>query len=92
MTSFTAYLIFWLPPGVHFSSSVSDANYEQLVSRYFEDVGGSPFYNIVCAGRNGTPAAPWRSAVPLSTPTRIRAPGHMLTHSSTRTSGWRSPM
>jgi uncharacterized repeat protein (TIGR01451 family) len=57
MTSFTAYLIFWLPPGVHFSSSVSDANYEQLVTRYFQDVGASPFYNIVTQypGNNGTP-------------------------------------
>src|SRR2546426_532810 len=24
MTSFTAYLIFWLPPGVHYSSSLGD--------------------------------------------------------------------
>jgi uncharacterized repeat protein (TIGR01451 family) len=58
MTSFTAYLIFWLPPGVHFSSSVSDANYEQLIMRYFQDIGGSPFYNIVTQypGNNGTAA------------------------------------
>ena len=58
MTSFAAYLIFWLPPGVHFSSPVSDANYEQLMMRYFQDVGGSPFYDIVTQypGSNGTPA------------------------------------
>src|SRR5262249_34216919 len=58
MTSFTAYLIFWLPPGVHFSSTVSDANYERLITRYFQDIGGSPFYNTVTQypGSNGTPA------------------------------------
>ena len=59
MTSFSAYLIFWRPPGVHYSSSVSDANYEQLVTRYFQDVGGSPFYDIVTQypGSNGTPSS-----------------------------------
>jgi len=58
MTSFTAYLIFWLPPGIHFSSPISDANYEQVIEQYFQDVGGSPFYNIVTQypGANGTPA------------------------------------
>jgi hypothetical protein len=58
MTSFSAYLIFWLPPGVHYSSGVGDANYEQLIMRYFQDVGGSPFYDIVTQypGSNGTPS------------------------------------
>jgi len=58
MTSFTAYLIFWLPDGVHFSSPVSDENYERVITQYFEDIGGSPFYNIVTqyAAVNGTPS------------------------------------
>lgn len=57
MTALTAYLIFWLPPGTHFSSPISDANYEQVIEQYFQDVGGTPFYNIVTQypGMNGTP-------------------------------------
>jgi hypothetical protein len=57
MTSFTAYLIFWLPPGTHFSSPISDANYEQVIEQYFQDVGGSTLYNIATQypGSNGTP-------------------------------------
>ncbi len=57
MTAFTAYLIYWLPPGTHFSSPISDANYEQVIEQYFQNVGGTPFYNIVTQypGMNGTP-------------------------------------
>jgi uncharacterized repeat protein (TIGR01451 family) len=64
MTSFTAYLIFWLPPGFHFSNganpatAASDADYEHLIIRYFQDVGDSPFSNILgqYPGSNGFPS------------------------------------
>lgn len=64
MTSFTAYLIFWLPTGYHFSNGTNpgndsgDARYENLVMNYFEDVGNSPLYNILTQypGSNGTPS------------------------------------
>jgi len=59
MTSFAAFLIFWLPEGVHFESgSAGDSNYEQLLQRYFQDVGGSSFIDILTqyVGSNGTPA------------------------------------
>jgi hypothetical protein len=47
MRTFTAYLIFWLPPGRHYEPRGGDARYEALMARYFRDIGGTPFYNIV---------------------------------------------
>ena len=64
MTSLTAYLIFWLPTGTHFSNGTNpgsdggDATYENLIMNYFEDVGNSPLYDILgqYAGSNGAPS------------------------------------
>lgn len=49
------YLIFWLPSGYSFdnpsidltASNSSNSNYEALIERYFNDIGGSSFYNIL---------------------------------------------
>lgn len=38
----TTYAIYWVPPGFTVSSS-----YQSLINRYFNDIGGSSFYNIV---------------------------------------------
>lgn len=45
----TVYAIFWLPPGTHFEpvGQGTDARFEHLVEQYFNDVGGTPYYNIV---------------------------------------------
>jgi hypothetical protein len=43
----TAYLIFWLPQRYTFEPQGTSATYEALVARYFADVGGTPFYNIL---------------------------------------------
>jgi hypothetical protein len=51
----TAYLIFWLPSGYHYeaakgapaSAGANDLNYEALIKRFFNDVGGTPYYNIM---------------------------------------------
>ena len=41
------YAIFWLPPGYHFEPTGSDATFESLIERYFNDVGASPMYNLL---------------------------------------------
>lgn len=46
MHSLTVYLIFWLPHGYRYDAQGS-AHYESLMQRYFHDVGGTSFYNIV---------------------------------------------
>ncbi len=46
MHSLTVYLIFWLPHGYRYDVQGS-GHYESLMERYFSDVGGTPFYNIV---------------------------------------------
>lgn len=48
----TTYVIFWLPAGFHFEPAgsepgASDTRYETLIQRYFDDVGGSSFFNVV---------------------------------------------
>jgi hypothetical protein len=48
----TVHLIFWLPPGRHFEPQDvepggSDARYENLIVRYFQDLSGSSFNNIL---------------------------------------------
>ncbi len=43
----TAYLVFWLPPGYTFEPNGSSSRYEQLMEQYFQDVGGTSFYNIL---------------------------------------------
>jgi hypothetical protein len=47
MPTTTTYPIFWLPQGVHFESDGPDARYEGLMARFFKDVGGTPYYNIL---------------------------------------------
>src|SRR5512141_603141 len=37
MPTTNTYLIFWLPSGQHYSSSVGDANYENQMTKYFQD-------------------------------------------------------
>ncbi len=58
MPTTNTHLIFWLPAGNHYSSSVGDANYEAQMIKYFQDVGGSQILNTVTqyTGTNGTPA------------------------------------
>src|SRR6185437_11577773 len=41
MDSFSAYVIFWLPPTYSYEPYGSSARFESLISRYFSDVGGS---------------------------------------------------
>ncbi|WIG61483.1 MAG: hypothetical protein OJF49_004231 [Ktedonobacterales bacterium] len=41
------YVIFWLPPSYTFDPANGDAHYESLIKRYFQDVGGTSFYNIL---------------------------------------------
>lgn len=43
----TAYLIFWLPKASTFEPNGSSARFEGLMSQYFRDIGGTPFYNIL---------------------------------------------
>ena len=43
----TAYLIFWLPNGHTFEPNGSSSRYQHLIEQYFQDVGGTPFYNIL---------------------------------------------
>lgn len=48
-----SYAIFWLPTGYHFEgtstsgTSAGDTNFENLMERYFNDVGGSGLYNLL---------------------------------------------
>src|SRR5690348_3393117 len=43
----TAYLLFWLPNGYVFEPEGTSSRFEQLMEQYFQDVGGTPFYNIL---------------------------------------------
>jgi hypothetical protein len=45
----TVFLIFWLPDNFHYDTSVAngDANYENLMTRFFQDVSGSSYFNIL---------------------------------------------
>src|SRR5690348_8995046 len=43
----TAYLLFWLPNGYTFEPNGSSSRYERLMEQYFQDVGGTPFYNTL---------------------------------------------
>lgn len=45
--SLTAYLIFWLPKGHTFEPGGSDKRFESLMARYFKDLSGTSFYNIL---------------------------------------------
>ncbi|HEY7339547.1 MAG TPA: hypothetical protein VH591_01590 [Ktedonobacterales bacterium] len=41
------FLVFWLPNGYTFEPSGSSSRYEHLMEQYFQDVGGTSFYNIL---------------------------------------------
>lgn len=55
MQGVTNYLIFWLPAGYNFDNSTidpaasnpSNARYEGIIENYFQQIGGSPFYQIL---------------------------------------------
>lgn len=47
MHSLTAYLIFWLPKGQTLEPGGSDKRYESLMSQFFNDVGGTPYYDVL---------------------------------------------
>jgi hypothetical protein len=63
MPTSTTYAIFWLPAGVHYepttgvpaTDDANDTRYENLIIRYFQDVGGSDLYStaVQYAGSNG---------------------------------------
>jgi hypothetical protein len=48
----TVYTVFWLPSGQHYydpvnPGSATDAAFEQTVNQWVQDVGGTPYYNMV---------------------------------------------
>jgi hypothetical protein len=45
----TVFLIFWLPSGFHFDSSTTngDTNYQNLMTRFFNDVSASSYLNTL---------------------------------------------
>jgi hypothetical protein len=50
MPTTTTYAIYWLPAGAHFESGEdggSDARYQSLTSRFFQDVGGTSYFNVL---------------------------------------------
>jgi hypothetical protein len=46
----TNYLIFWQPPG----RAAFPAGYQAAIEKYFQNVGGTPFYNIVTQYNDNT--------------------------------------
>ena len=57
MPSTTIYYVFWLPTGQHYESNAAgDTNYENLLTRWAQDMGSSQFHNLVTQyfGNNGT--------------------------------------
>jgi hypothetical protein len=46
MHTMTAYIVFWLPSGYTYSS-VGSSHFEGLIQRYFRDVGGSSYFNLL---------------------------------------------
>ena len=55
MHSVEAFLIFWMPNG----SPTPVANYEQTITNFFNDVGGTPYFNMLqqYPGNNGNPGS-----------------------------------
>lgn len=43
----TVYLLFWLPKGYSLEPSGNNDRFMHLMEQYFQDVGGTPFYNIL---------------------------------------------
>jgi hypothetical protein len=61
----TVYPVFWLPSGQHYEpggTAQSDGDYEQLVQQWIEDVGGTPYYNLLTQYPDGS-GAPQNSLV-----------------------------
>ncbi len=62
-----AYLIFWQPTGTTFEPGGSDASFQSLIKRYFNDIGGTTFYGLLSqyfdyqgnAGNSVTLAGVW---------------------------------
>jgi hypothetical protein len=46
MHQYSAYLIFWLPPGYVYEPGGNDQRFARLMMRYFQDVGGSSFLKV----------------------------------------------
>jgi hypothetical protein len=57
-----AYAIFWLPSGYTYDPTGSNSNYEFLISRYFEDIGGSSFYKLLVQYPDDINASPSATA------------------------------
>ncbi|MDT4894474.1 MAG: large repetitive protein [Pseudonocardiales bacterium] len=60
MKAAQVYNVFWLPAGTHFESpgsATTDTNYENLLNRFFQDVGNSDLMQLMrqYPGANGTP-------------------------------------
>src|SRR5205823_5602028 len=55
MQTVTAYAIYWTP------NSLIPVAYQNLLNRYFTDVGGSSYYNILYQYFQSTPAAAIRN-------------------------------
>ena len=52
------YAIFWLPAGDHFEPTGSDTGFESLISRYFNDVGGSNLSKLMVQYPDNINASP----------------------------------
>ena len=64
MHRLTAYLLFWLPGGYVFEPDGNSSRFEHLMEQYFQDVGGTPFYNILSQYYDN-PGGPVRNVVTL---------------------------
>lgn len=58
MHGVTVSLVFWLPPGDHFTSDGTDAAYESLQQRWVQDVGGTPYFNVLTQYTDSTGHVP----------------------------------
>jgi hypothetical protein len=47
MSTTRTYAIFWLPPHFHFEPHGDDNRFRQLIEQFLQDVGGTPFYNVL---------------------------------------------
>src|SRR3954452_18603381 len=61
MPTTNTHVIFWLPAGFHYSggtTAATDTAYENAMTTYFEDIGGSQILNTTTqyCGSNGCPA------------------------------------
>lgn len=55
----TVYLVFWLPAGQHFepaATAATDTAYENLMIRFFQDIGNTNFFNVVTQYPDGSGA------------------------------------